>query len=109
MLGLSSVITTILKVFSFSKDTWYQVVFTMGLDCQEVWKLSSVAKSMIHISSLQEASVCCRLARLEEMTGASAGGSGDTGPSFFQIFPMSASAARALSSMRPSRLGATFR
>src|ERR1700753_2811729 len=87
----------------------YQGDLTVGLDCHALRKLSSLPKSMMFISSLQLALAGCRLARLLEMIGASVGGNTTGGASFFHSRPISANAASALSSINPSRLGATFR
>jgi hypothetical protein len=72
-------------------------------------KLSSFPKSMIFISSLQLAFAGCRFARLCEMIGASVGGNGDTGPSGLPQPPDLRQRRQALSSISPSRLGATFK
>src|SRR5690348_354386 len=74
MFDCFSAITMVLNALSRSNSISYQGFFTVGLDLHSVLKLSSLAKSMIHMSSLQlELAAWCR-ARLGDMMGASAGG-----------------------------------
>src|SRR5882724_6197263 len=98
-----------LKGFCSLNSISYHGCFTDLLEVQAVLKSSSLAKSMIHISSLQLALQGRCFAIFEEMTGASAGGNGGSGPSFFQSFPISPNAFTAFSSISPSRLGDTFK
>ena len=89
--------------------TLHQGSLTCGLDTQADEKLSSPAKSISIMSSLQEESQGLPMARLFSVMGAGASGTSTMCPVFFQIRPIRAMAAAALSSIRPSRLGAALR
>src|SRR5687767_4475427 len=64
---------------------------------------------MIHISSLQLELAACFFARFVDITGASNAGGSATGPLLFHKLPICFKQLRALSSINPSLLGATFR
>src|SRR5580692_5012012 len=109
MFGFSSAMLMVLNDFSRSKSISYQGLSTVVFDTHEVVKSSSLAKSIILSSSLQLELDACFFAMLGEIIGASSGGSGAIGPSLCHILPISFNAANALSSINPSRFGATFR
>src|ERR1700741_613852 len=104
-----TVMTTMLNGCSVTRSTAYQGSFTWTLDSQSVLKSSSLPKSEIWASQLQEELAGLNLAIFEEMIGASGGSSAGILPSGFQSSPISLSRARALSSIRPWRLGDTLR
>src|SRR5689334_7322510 len=109
MCGLRAYRVIMLTACSPSSSTSIEGFLRVGFEVHDVVKLSSLAKSMIHISSLQLEYAGRRLARLDDIIGAENSGRRSTGPAGFQRLPMSFRAARAFASIRPSRLGATFR
>src|SRR5260221_2964091 len=108
MFAFSSAMLIVLKAFSRSKSISYQGLSTVLFDIHDDPKSSSLAKSIMLASSLQLELDVWFLGMLDEMIGASSGGSFVTGPSLCHILPICFSAASALSSIKPSRLGATF-
>src|SRR4029077_4744381 len=88
MFEFSSVSAIALNDSSFVKSISYQGLFTVWLLCQELPKSSSLAKSIMFMSSLQLELVACFFARLCEIMGASVNGSLPTVPSFFQMLPI---------------------
>src|SRR4051812_33935065 len=109
MLGRFSAITMVLNGLSLSNVISSQGFFTVGLAFLAVPKLSSLAKSLIHMSSLQLELAGWRFAILVVMIGSCIAGSLGRGPLLFHCLPISCNVISALSSINPSGLGATFR
>src|SRR3954453_20797503 len=108
MFEVSSAMTIVLNVLYLSNTISYQGFLTTEFDFHRVLKLPSLAKSEIHISSLQLELETCPFAKFDEIIGASVTDSFFAGPAFFHSLPISFRAATALSSINPSGFRATL-